>query len=182
MSRTNALQKYALCGAAFVALISAACRRDVAFSQSNPVDSHAWLPSQELSFDLDPGAFVPEPSNRFALLTAKAMGDTVHHLRGTYRAVLAIRYDRRCNLRAIPLKIWQESLTDREFRTDTAYVDLNDSYRTPAAPGHLGIYEVKWELPQELTILNGHSIHVAPPATTDTLRGITDVTLMLYKR
>lgn len=157
-----------------------ACRDDVAWSKTVPLDSDGWLPEYVVEFQLDPAAYAPDPENRFAQMTARAIGDTVPRILGDYDAVLSVRYLKDANAGTLRLVVEQESL-DSPTRTDTIAIRMFDADGEPAGSGHLGIFESRAHIPGPFKVSDGTTLSVRPIVYADTVRGITDVTLLLLK-
>ena len=162
------------------ALGCAACNNDIVFSDSKPLDPRGWMQNAPAIFELDPAAFCPEPSNRFAILTARATGDTISRLRGEFMATLSLRYTGDCN--AWELKVVAErSALDRPIRTDTLFFRLFDSSGAPCGKGNLGIYEVSATLPYIFSVTEGTTLSILPDNYKTPPRGICDATLLLFR-
>lgn len=154
-----------------------ACRHDIKWIQTEEVDQNGWLPTQPVEFDLDPPAYLPKPENRFAEITARAIGDTLPRYMGTYKATLAIRYNNRCNVSRIDI-IAEKVGLDEPITTDTIRIPLFDNDGNPEGTGHLGIYEKSIDL-YPFKVADGTMLSLRPADYSESVKGITDVTLIL---
>lgn len=164
---------------AVILIIAAGCRNDIIWSQSSEVPSEGWMPSDMVEFNLDPSAYDPKPSNRFAEITARAIGDTAVRNLGIFRASLAIRYLEDCNASEISL-IAEKAGLDESISTDTLRIPLFDSSGRPVGKGRFGIYETSVDI-FPFKVAEGTVISFRPMEFKDTIRGITDLTLLLHK-
>ncbi len=162
-----------------VMAITGSCRNDIVWSSSEKVPSDGWLPDEFVQFDLDPSAYDPKPANRFAELTARAVGDTAERHLGVYHATLAIRYLEDCNVSELRLAVEKAGL-DEPLRNDTIRIPLFRNDGKPAGKGRFGIYETSLKL-YPFTISNGTTVSFSPVAAKDTVRGITDIILLIHK-
>ncbi|MDE6271894.1 MAG: gliding motility lipoprotein GldH [Muribaculaceae bacterium] len=153
------------------------CRDDIKWSESRKISSEGWTPDQVIEFNLDPAAYQPKPENRFAELTARAMGDTLPRCLGNYQAVLAVRYLDKCNVARLDLIIEKAGL-DESIVTDTLRIPLYYDDGNPVGKGRLGIFEASVVLPG-FRVSNGTILSLRPATDTDTIRGISDITLLL---
>lgn len=154
------------------------CRNDIAWSDSKTVPADGWNADQSIEFMIDPVAYLPQPENKYAEMTKKAMGDTVKRYLGNYTGRLALRYMPDCNTDTLRLVVAQESLTAYQ-RTDTISVLLFDTSGRPTGTGHLGIFEKELPLPTKVRILEGSFITVTPVPYSEKITGLKDITLIL---
>lgn len=162
----------------FLLLIVAwGCNNNVRWSKSYHIPSDGWLPDDFIIFNLDPVAYLPKPDNRFAEMTAKAAGDTAERYLGRYKAVIAIRYLDNCNVTHLSLATEKAGL-DEPIVTDTITFPLFNNEGQPLGKGNLRILETSLEF-SPFVVGNGTTLSLHPIASADTVKGITDVTLLL---
>lgn len=153
------------------------CRSDVSWSRSVPVSPKGWNQAEVVEFNLDPAAYEPKPENRFAEMTARAVGDTLERWLGTYRAIISVRYLDNCNVSDLRL-IAEKAGLDEPIATDTLRIPLFDSGGRPLGKGSLGISEAGISI-YPFKVGNGTTLSLRPVEYADTLTGITDITLSL---
>lgn len=161
-------------------MMSAACDDNIAWTGSLPVDPKGWKSLESLDFQLDPEAYKPEESNRFARMTAIATGDTVRRLRGSFHPTISLRYREDCNTRELRLVAEHLSL-ESPTHTDTLYVRLFDDAGRPTGSGKFGIHEAQIPLPDNITITPGYILSIHPVEYATPPSGITDLTLILRR-
>ncbi|MDE5651914.1 MAG: gliding motility lipoprotein GldH [Muribaculaceae bacterium] len=163
------------------AAASTSCRDDVDWCASSALSPEGWDATRSVDFVLDPAAYAPPAANRFEEMTDKAIGDTIRRIPGSYEATLSIRYMHYCNAETLRLVVERISL-DLPVATDTLALPLFTPDGEPTGSGRLGIYESRIRLRPRLVVSNGTILSVHPIEYADTLRGITDVTLLLTDR
>lgn len=154
------------------------CAHDVKWNASRDINPDGWSDLDPVCFDIDPGAYTQPSENRFALLTARATGDTVKRLNGKFKATLSLRYSSRCNVSSIRLAAEISSL-DGEIHTDTLNLRLFEPDGSPSGSGRLGLYEVSAPLPGILSVTDGTVICVSPISYSAKPKGLTSLTLLL---
>ncbi len=156
------------------------CRDDIKWCESRKIPAEGWLSGEIIEFNLDPAAYQPNPENRFAEMTARAMGDTLPRCLGTYQAVLAFRYVDKCNVSRLDL-ILEKAGLDEPISTDTLRIPLFLPDGTPIGKGRFGIFETSIVVP-DFKVSNGTLLSLRPATEADTIRGLSDVTLLLTQK
>lgn len=160
-------------------LMATGCRDDIKWSESRKISSAGWFPEQAIEFNLDPAAYQPKPDNRFAEMTAIAMGDTLPRCLGTYNAILAIRYLDECNISRLDL-IYEKEGLEEPIYSDTLRIPLYYPDGSTVGKGRFGIFETNVSLPG-FTVGKGTILSLRPATDSDTIRGISDITLLLHR-
>lgn len=156
------------------------CRNDVAWSDSKSLPKDGWTADQTIEFMVDPEAYRPEPEDKYAEMTKKAMGDTAKRYLGTYGGRLTLRYLPSCNIDTLRVVVTGESLTSNQ-RTDTLTFPLFNNSGNPVGKGHLGIFETEVTIPGQVKITRGSFITVTPLPYAEKIIGLTDLTLLLSR-
>lgn len=156
------------------------CRDDVAWSSSHRLPSGGWDDASPVEFVIDPVAYVPEPENPYKEMTARAVGDTTRRYLGKYKALISLRYLPECNIDTISLVVSREAL-DAPLTADTLSVPLFDSAGQPVGKGHLGIFEASVAIPSPVVVSEGSLITISPIKYTDSIAGLTDVSIFLLR-
>lgn len=172
------LTPHILCVALGLISLLGACRRDIVWSESRSIPSNGWTSSMPLDFILDPAAYEPPAANRFAEYTARAIGDTTERIIGSYHASLSLRYLKNCNAEVLDL-VAEKSGLNEPITTDTLRFQLFDAEGYPVGKGRLGIYETTISLPGIFKVKEGTKLSVGPIEYSDTITGVTDITLFL---
>ena len=160
------------------AAILGGCREDLVWTHTAPLPTDAWTPERPVVFELDPEAYVPKSTNRFAEYTSKQLGDTVVRLRGTFEALLCLRYTRHANAAEVSVEAERVSL-DAPFVTDTVTFRLFDAQGQPTGHGRLGIYEVTVPLPSPLRVTEGTTVNITPLPYTTPPSGLSSLSMLL---
>lgn len=153
------------------------CRNDIKWSRTQSISPDGWLPEEVIEFNLDPAAYQPPPENRFAEMTARAVGDTLQRWLGMYHAYVAVRYLNECNVADLAL-VAEKAGLDEPITTDTLRFRLFNQAGRPLGRGRLGINEARCEI-YPFKVANGTTLSLRPAQYTDTVTGITDITLIL---
>ena len=156
------------------------CRNDIAWCETQDVSPDGWLPSDIVEFNLDPAAYEPKPDNRFAEMTARAVGDTLPRCLGTYRATLAVRFLDYCNVSSLDL-VAEKAGLEEPLVVDTISIPLFDNDGIAVGNGRFGISEAKYEI-GDFTIADGTTFSLRPINYSDTIVGISDITLLLHQQ
>lgn len=179
MMSANRLNMILLSGSLLI-LGAGGCRNDIAWCETQKISPDGWLPSDIVEFNLDPAAYEPKPENRFAEITARAVGDTLPRWLGTYRATLAVRFLDYCNVSTLDL-VAEKAGLDEPIVADTISIPLYNNDGNAVGNGRFGISEAKYEI-RNFTIADGTTFSLRPIDYSDTIVGISDITLLLHKQ
>lgn len=157
--------------------ICVGCDKNVAWTDTVSIPEKGWTSDHQIIFELDPKAYEPE-ENKYELMTARAVGDTVPRLRGDFHAYLSLRYKEDCIARSVRLAFEQASLDD-EIRTDTLEFRLFDDAGRSLGRGRFGINETSVILPYPLKAGLGTVITVTPVNYPEPITNLLSLTLTL---
>lgn len=160
-----------------VAIFLSSCDKNVAWTDTVSIPERGWTSDHPVVFNLDPKAYEPE-ENKYVLMTARAVGDTVPRLRGNYHAILSLRYKDDCNARSVRLALEKVSL-DTDIRRDTITFTLFHDGGGSAGHGRFGLNETTLNLPYPFTADNGTTLTVTPLTYSAPIIGMLSITLTL---
>lgn len=124
------------------------------------IPEKGWTSDHPIIFNLDPKAYEPE-GNKYELMTARAIGDTLPRLHGSFKASLSLRYKDDSNARSVSVIMEQASL-DRGIQLDTLAFTLFDNHGNSAGQGRFGLNETTITLPNDLIVSEGTIITLYP--------------------
>ncbi|MDE6010923.1 MAG: hypothetical protein K2F87_05730 [Muribaculaceae bacterium] len=177
MTRIHAI--YTLIAVAAVA-VCGGCDRNIVWTRTVGIPSAGWTAQHPVLFELDPKAYEPE-ENKYVLMTARAVGDTVPRLRGDFHAYLSLRYRDDCNIRALGVEVEKLGL-DEALRNDTVIFTLFHDGGGAAGHGRFGLNETTVPLPYTFRVAEGTVITVTPLQYPEPLTGVMSLTLTLSKQ
>lgn len=159
-------------------VISGGCDRNVAWTDTVSTPERGWTSDHPVVFELDPKAYEPE-ENKYVLMTARAVGDTVPRLRGDFHAMLSLRYKDDCNARSLRLALEQVALDVDEIRRDTLNFRLFGDDGASTGRGRFGLNETALELPYPFHASDGTVVTITPLPYSEEIDGVLSLTLTL---
>lgn len=156
------------------------CRKDICWSDTQPINGQEWSILNPVTFNLDPMAYHSPYKDDFERKTAEAIGDTIPRLHGRYEAVVSLRYSGNCTTSSLDVVVERMALQG-EITCDTLRFELFDPANRPEGRGRFSIYEVSQKLPPPYTALPGAIISLYPVEYSEPVKGIRSATLILSR-